>query len=114
MSENKTKTLFSTEDAVKAIAALEGEQAVGLSQKDIRAVLRGFETVVADAISEGKKVQITGFFSANIVYRGARRGNNVATGEPMEVPASLGVSLKAGKRLKDAVSNLNVEDYKNS
>lgn len=103
------KTSVTTESIVREIAASED---LNMSQAEVKSVLKKFENIVTTALSEGKKVQVTGFFSAEPTYRSSRMANNVATGEPMEVPESMGVSIRAGQRLKDAAGTLNPADYK--
>lgn len=114
MAKKEAKKALSYEEAVREISKLEGENAVDLPQTQIKKVLRGLEEVVTSALAENRKVQLTGFFSCAPVYRSARKANNVMTGEIMEVPESVGVTIKAGKKLKDATNDLKPKTVKKS
>lgn len=92
---------------VKAVS-----ETTDMSQKDVRTVLKGLEDAVVSGLEKGMKVQMTGFLSFKPSYRSARTANNVFTGEPMEVPESVGVTVSAGKKLKDAMSNLDPKDFR--
>lgn len=107
MADEK-KVVLSTEDLVKAIAS-NGE--VGLNQKDVRAVVKELEEVVVQALTEGSKVQMTGFITIEPTYRGERKANNIVTGEPMEIPETVAVKVKAGSKLKSAVADLDPADF---
>lgn len=110
-SKKTVYPIFSTEDAIAAIATLEGDEKVDVSKKDIGAVIKALRIVSANALAEGKKLQYTSFFSATPSYRSSREANNVSTGEPMTVPEAMGVSVKAGKALKDAAAELDPKKY---
>ncbi len=81
--------------------------ASGLSPKDARsAVDHLFATdprqgVIACALDEGEKVQITGFGSFELRQRKARTGRNPRTGEAIPIAASRAPVFTAGKGLKD-------------
>ena len=76
----------------------------GISKKDAeKAVTTTFDTI-ADALSQGDKVQLVGFGSFETKQRVARMGRNPKTKEPIEIPASKVPVFKAGKALKDEVS----------
>ena len=75
----------------------------GMSKKDAeKAVTTTFDTI-ADALSQGDKVQLVGFGSFEVKSRAARTGRNPRTKEVVEIPASKVPVFKAGKALKDAV-----------
>lgn len=50
------------------------------------------------------KVQVPGFGTFQVSHRKERQGRNPQTGKTITIPASKGVSFKAGKGLKDAVN----------
>ena len=76
----------------------------GISKKDAeKAVTTTFDTI-ADALSQGDKVQLVGFGAFEVKSRAARLGRNPKTKETIEIPASKVPVFKAGKALKDAVS----------
>ena len=57
----------------------------------------------ATTLSEGGKVDISGFGKFEISERPARMGINPATKEPLEIAASKAPKFKAAKALKEAV-----------
>ena len=71
----------------------------GISKKDAeKAVTTTFDTI-ADALSQGDKVQLVGFGSFEVKSRAARTGRNPRTKEVVEIPASKVPVFKAGKAL---------------
>ncbi|MCL1878118.1 MAG: HU family DNA-binding protein [Defluviitaleaceae bacterium] len=79
------------------------EQA-NLTKKDTEKFLSAFEGVVTDALVNGKKVQLVGFISIDVVERAEREGRNPQSGQPMKIAASKAPRFKVGKTLKDAVN----------
>lgn len=67
---------------------------------------RAIEAVLAtveDALHRGSEVALSGFGKFHVSERGARRGINPRTGEPIEIPASRVPRFSAGSGLKSAV-----------
>ena len=56
--------------------------------------------VVAEALSEGQKVQLLGFGTFERKVRPARQGRNPRTGETLEIAESRSVAFKAGSALR--------------
>ena len=65
--------------------------------------LFGTDGVIAHALKQGSKVQITGFGTFETRERKARTGRNPRTGKEIQIEASISPSFRAGKGLKDAV-----------
>jgi DNA-binding protein HU-beta len=65
-----------------------------------RAVNTMFDEVV-EALSQGDKVNISGFGTFSVSTRKARTGRNPKTGESIEIAASRAAKFKAGKTLKE-------------
>jgi DNA-binding protein HU-beta len=84
------------------VAALAEKAQVTKEQAD--AVLTAFTEVIGESLAKGEKVQLTGFLTAEAVARAERTGRNPRTGEELVIPASTGVKLSAGSKLKAAVS----------
>jgi DNA-binding protein HU-beta len=84
-------------DLVAAIAAESGK-----SQSDVGAVVDAFFNVVASSVGRGTKVSIPGWISFEQTQRAARTGRNPATGATIQIPASKGVKISAGSKLKAA------------
>jgi DNA-binding protein HU-beta len=86
-------------ELVSAVAARSG-----LSKSDAEAAVRAFIDVVTENVGSGDgEVTIPGFLSVKRVARPAREAWNPAKQTRMQMPASTGVKLSAGSRLKAAV-----------
>lgn len=59
--------------------------------------------VIADALRDGDKVQITGFGSFEARRREARKGRNPRTGKEIGIAASTSAAFRVGTRLKDTL-----------
>ena len=59
---------------------------------------------ITAALSQEEKVQLVGFGSFEVKTRAERVGRNPKTKETIQIPASKTPVFKAGKALKDAVS----------
>lgn len=68
-----------------------------------RAVDAVFDAI-QEAVSKGEKVTITGFGVFERVERAARTGRNPATGEPVDVKASVVPKFRPGSEFKAQVS----------
>ncbi len=77
----------------------------GMTKKQSGEALDAFVGFITDTLQSGEKVQIPGFGTFQISDRKERQGRNPQTGEAITIPASKGVSFKAGKALKDAVNS---------
>ena len=75
-----------------------------VSKKEAEEVITAALDAITAALKEGDKVQLVGFGSFEVKKRAARVGRNPKTKETIEIPASVVPVFKAGKALKDAVS----------
>ena len=78
-------------------------ESTGVSKTDTDAVITGFFDQLADAARKGEKVQITGWFTSEVVATSARTGRNPQTGAAIDIPAGKRVKLAAGAKLKNVV-----------
>ena len=62
-----------------------------------------FESII-DSLNQGEKIELRGFGSFRVRKRGARRGRNPKTGEPVSIPAKRVPYFKAGKELKELIN----------
>lgn len=85
-------------DLVAAIAAESGQ-----SQSAVSGVVDSLFNVLAKSLKDGAKVSIPGWIAVETTQRAARQGRNPATGETIQIPASTGVKISAGSKLKAAV-----------
>ena len=76
----------------------------GISKKDSEKALNAALDAITEALVAGDKVQLVGFGAFEVKARAARTGRNPKTKETIEIPASRTPQFKAGKALKDAVS----------
>ena len=109
---NKVGTTFTTEDIIKGISEKSKNTETALSQKDVAHTLNLLKEVVGEALATGQKIQMTGFVTIDPSYRSSRKGNNVVTGEPMDIPESAVLNVKAGKGLKDVAKAYDAEILK--
>lgn len=113
MSKNETKSKvgvvgasLGTEDLVRAIIELAKADNKVHTIAEVTGIIGYLKDATSQALSDGQKVQITGFVTFTPSYRAARKGNNVVTGKLMDIPECVTISAKAGKVLKDAVRYL--------
>ena len=74
----------------------------GLSNKMTGACLDALVDVVCEQLGRGEAVSYPGFLKIARVDRKPRTGRNPKTGEPVDIPATTGVKVQAGSRLKVA------------
>lgn len=75
-----------------------------MSKKDSEIAVNAALEAIESALKDGDKVQLVGFGSFEVKKRAARTGRNPKTKETIEIPASKVPVFKAGKALKDIVS----------
>src|ERR1700751_2349870 len=76
-------------------------RAAELTKKDAeRLVEIVFESII-ETLNQGEKIELRGFGSFRVRERGARRGRNPKTGQPVDVPAKRVPYFKPGKELKE-------------
>lgn len=92
------KTTVNKTELVAAIAADTGQ-----SQATVNGVLDALFQQLASNAAAGNKVTIPGWFSVEQTERAARVGRNPRTGDEIQIPASKGVKISAGSKLKNAV-----------
>ena len=59
---------------------------------------------IADALSEGKEVRLTGFGTFKVTQRHATQGRHPRTGERIMIPQTLVARFRAWKALKEAIN----------
>ena len=79
--------------------------AAELTKKDAeRLVEIVFESII-DSLNRGEKIELRGFGSFRVRERGARRGRNPKTGDPVSIPAKRVPYFKPGKELKELIND---------
>jgi DNA-binding protein HU-beta len=74
------------------------------SKKEAQAVLESILNNISLALKKKEDVTLTGFGTFKVVKRGARKGRNPQTGEPIQIKASKKVKFVPGKALKEDVA----------
>lgn len=77
----------------------------GFTKKDSEAALTAVIDSITGALVKGDKVSLIGFGTFEVKHRAARTGVNPRTKQQIKIAASKLPAFKAGKALKDAVSN---------
>ncbi|MBR6072524.1 MAG: HU family DNA-binding protein [Acholeplasmatales bacterium] len=75
-----------------------------LSRRQAEKIIDDFLELIADELSRGEKVVLSGFGTFEVRTRVARSGRNPRTGEEINVPEQKTPAFKVGKILKDAVN----------
>ncbi len=79
-------------------------RAAELTKKDAeRLVELVFESII-ETLNQGEKIELRGFGSFRVRERGARRGRNPKTGDPVDIPAKRVPYFKPGKELKELIN----------
>lgn len=91
------------------IEALAKRQAQ-LTHRDIDAAVKTLLEHMAQALSQGERIEIRGFGSFSLHYRPPRTGRNPKTGDAVSLPAKHVPHFKPGKELRDRV-NLNFSSH---
>jgi len=76
----------------------------GITKADAEKALNAFVESVQEALANGDKIQLVGFGSFEVRERAARKGRNPQTKEEITIEASKTPVFRAGKALKDMVS----------
>ncbi len=76
---------------------------LGTTQKAAEDAVNGVFDAIAQSLSKGEEVSISGFGAFSVKKRDARMGVNPRTGEKIQIGATVTPKFRAGKALKDAV-----------
>ena len=76
----------------------------GLTKAKAAEAVDAVFTAIQGALKEGDRVGLVGFGTFSVADRPARTGRNPRTGKEIKIPAAKLPKFKAGKGLKDAVS----------
>ena len=79
-------------------------QNAGMARKDAERLINAAIDAMTAALSNGDKVQLSGFGSFEVKDREARMGRNPHTKEAVEIPATKVPVFKASKALRDTVA----------
>ncbi|MCI3196945.1 HU family DNA-binding protein [Bacillus sp. HU-1818] len=76
---------------------------LGVTKKEATPKVETVFEVLAETLSKGEEIKVSGFGTFEVRERVARKGRNPQTGEEIEIPATKAPAFKAAKALKDAV-----------
>ena len=82
-----------------------------LSVKDIELGVKTLLEYMTESLSRGKRIEIRGFGSFSLHYRGARKGRNPKTGVPVNLAGKYVPHFKPGKELRERVNILMSSDH---
>lgn len=80
------------------------EQNPHLYHRDIERIVSTLFDTIADALADGKRVELRGFGAFSVKEREARVGRNPRTGEAVEVDAKRVPFFKTGKQLRERLN----------
>lgn len=86
-------------ELVEAVAT-----ATGLTKADSTRAIDATFAAITEALVKGDKVPLVGFGTFAVSERAAREGRNPRTGETVNIPAKVAVTIKAGAKLKEALN----------
>jgi len=76
----------------------------GLTKADATKALEAVISGVTAGLKKEGKVTVTGFATFTAKKKAASKGRNPRTGETVNIPARVAVTIKAGSKLKDALN----------
>lgn len=76
----------------------------GLTKADATRALDAMMSGVIKGLKDEGKVALTGFVTFATKNKEAKKGRNPRTGEVVDIPARVAVTIKAGSKLKDALN----------
>jgi integration host factor subunit beta len=74
-----------------------------LAYKDVELAIKTILEHLANALSNGERIEIRGFGSFSLHYRPPRVGRNPKSGDPVSLPAKYVPHFKPGKQLRDRI-----------
>lgn len=74
-----------------------------MSKKNAELAVNAAFDALANALTEGEKISISGFGTFEVRERAERQGINPRTREPITIVASRSIVFKPGKALKDSL-----------
>jgi integration host factor subunit beta len=75
-----------------------------LQVRDVELALNCILGQLANAIVQGKRIEIRGFGSFNLHHRPPRIARNPKTGEAVNLPAKVALHFKPGKEMRSRVN----------
>lgn len=79
--------------------------ATGFTKKDAGLAVEAVFDAITETMSTGERVSVVGFGTFSVRQRAGRVGRNPRTNKPMKIEPRVSPVFKAGRLLKEAVSN---------
>lgn len=76
----------------------------GVTKADASRVVEAYQKGVVKGLKDEGKVTITGFCTFTAKAKEASVGRNPRTGEPVNIPARIAVTIKPGSKLKEELN----------
>ena len=76
-----------------------------LSSKDIELAVKLILEYMSQCLAAGERIEIRGFGSFSLHYRGPRKGRNPKTGESVDLEGKYVPHFKPGKEMRDRVNS---------
>ncbi len=80
------------------------EKQPNLQKDDVEAAVNCMLELMADALTQGERIEIRGFGCFNLHTRPPRQARNPKTGEAVQVSATVAIHFKPGKDFKNRVN----------
>ena len=80
-------------------------ETLGMQQNDVAKIVDTTLATIADSLAEGKRWELRDFGVFEVKSRLPRKGRNPRTGEEATVPKRKVVAFRAGKRMREQISN---------
>lgn len=81
-----------------------------LLQQDVERIVSTIFEEIAEALAEGRRVELRGFGAFSVKDRDPRHGRNPRTGESVDVAAKRVPFFKTGKQLRERLNGADSED----
>ena len=98
--QNRGRSTYGKTNLIDDITAL----TKGYSRRQVAEIVDSLLETIKSKITSGQNVTLTGFGTFRRSERAARRGTNIRTRQPIDIPAQSSVRFTPGSELKAAVS----------
>lgn len=77
---------------------------IGINKREAKEIVELFYQTIADALTKGRQVKLSGFGNFTLHDKNERPGRNPKTGEEIPVSARRVVTFRSGQKLRARVS----------
>jgi len=77
-----------------------------LEKRDVELAVKCMLGQMADALTQGERIEIRGFGGFDLHHRAPRDGRNPMTGEAVNIPAKVAIHFKPGSATRSRVQKL--------